>query len=42
MTSFLLRRGPRLGENKRMAKAKVVKAVKAVKAVKKNGVTITA
>jgi biotin operon repressor len=39
MTSFLLRRGPRLGENKRMAKAKVVKAVKAVK---KNGVTITA
>ncbi|MDB4487231.1 tyrosine-type recombinase/integrase [Akkermansiaceae bacterium] len=36
MTSFLLRRGPRLGENKRMAKAKVVKALK------KNGVTITA
>ena len=41
MTSFLLRRGPRLGENKRMAKAKA-KVVKAVKAVKKNGVTITA
>lgn len=36
MTSFLLRLGARLGENKRMAKAKVVKALK------KNGVTITA